>query len=156
MDSALARAPGFRMRRAIYFVCSAASGHVGCRSCCFFRRSLAARLGFGSHQKKRRPRRLRSLRVHAQSPLSWQLYPGPRIHHWLGQVVARDRLCGAVPWHLFAGNARRIRYAGQAFWGEFSSVRGSCAALFAALNPLSWRRDEDRIRSQPLHEISRV
>ena len=35
-----------------------------------------------------------------------------------GRWCARSSLHRALPWHLFAGNARRIRDLGHAFWQE--------------------------------------
>ena len=67
-----------------------------------------------------------------------------------GQMVARNSLCRAVSWHLFAGNARRIRDAGTTIWRKFSRVRRSGAAFFAALDALSQRRRRGQ------HSISRL
>ena len=110
------------MRRAVYFVCATASPDArgGCAD--FLCGPPAARLGFWSPQKKRRPGHFGSLCAYKKPTLPRQLYNGTGFYHRLGQVVAWSSFCRVISWHLFTRHARRIRDAGTTVRGYAEAV----------------------------------
>lgn len=119
MAPALASAVRFLVRAPLLNLRATEGFHPFNRSYRFCPGVDSARVGFRSYQKKLGTRYVGTLRVYSQSSLSWQLSPGARIYLSLRFLAAGNPVRVVVSWHLFPGNARRIRDVGRAVWTEF-------------------------------------
>src|SRR2546423_11231052 len=126
-------------------------------------RSRPARVGFGAHTKELAARGLRPLRAHAKPTLPWELRPRPRLHNRrvvepLAVASARRSVRGAVSWHLYARDARRIRDARRSVRRRIPSLRERRPALLPASDavPFGRGRGGDEVRHRTLSTLSRV
>ena len=154
MATTIASATEFCMRGTVSLVFPAASLDAtgGSYHLCFW--STPPCLGSRTHPKKFGARDFRPLRVYPKSSLSRQLSPGPRIHNRVWLVAARNPFRGALSWHLFAGDARRIRDARSTVWRELSKVFPGSADFFTPRHALSEWREQNGIRQQSLHRAT--